>query len=145
MPTTASFATYKRWLLGARGHSLRMSDTALRTQARTQGPQNASAGFAQSPLFVASFGVDRRILRRALARTRPSSRNTLDAYRRDLRLFSEWLAQTRSASLDTRQRGRSERVQRGASEGQIDVGEPAPLGVSPLLRGGLCASIARRR
>jgi len=29
------------------------------------------------------------------------SRNTLDAYRRDLRLFAEWLASTRNASLDT--------------------------------------------
>jgi integrase/recombinase XerD len=29
------------------------------------------------------------------------SRNTLDAYRRDLRLFCEWLAQSRNASLDT--------------------------------------------
>jgi integrase/recombinase XerD len=29
------------------------------------------------------------------------SRNTLDAYRRDLRLFSEWLARSHSASLDT--------------------------------------------
>src|ERR1700744_2967563 len=29
------------------------------------------------------------------------SRNTLDAYRRDLRLFCEWLAHTRNASLDT--------------------------------------------
>ncbi|SEJ26299.1 site-specific tyrosine recombinase XerD [Paraburkholderia diazotrophica] len=29
------------------------------------------------------------------------ARNTLDAYRRDLRLFSEWLADTRDASLDT--------------------------------------------
>src|ERR1700761_8348961 len=29
------------------------------------------------------------------------SRNTLDAYRRDLRLFCEWLVQTRNASLDT--------------------------------------------
>ena len=29
------------------------------------------------------------------------SRNTLDAYRRDLRLFCEWLARSRNASLDT--------------------------------------------
>ena len=29
------------------------------------------------------------------------ARNTLDAYRRDLRLFSEWLASARDASLDT--------------------------------------------
>ena len=29
------------------------------------------------------------------------ARNTLDAYRRDLRLFSEWLADQRNASLDT--------------------------------------------
>jgi integrase/recombinase XerD len=29
------------------------------------------------------------------------SRNTLDAYRRDLRLFSEWLAHTRDSSLDS--------------------------------------------
>ncbi|KIG05722.1 Tyrosine recombinase xerC [Burkholderia sp. MR1] len=29
------------------------------------------------------------------------ARNSLDAYRRDLRLFAEWLAKTRGASLDT--------------------------------------------
>jgi integrase/recombinase XerD len=69
-----------------------MSDTLL---------EDASAGPAlSSPLFVtSSASID--AFCDALWLEHGLSRNTLDAYRRDLRLFGEWLAQTRNASLDT--------------------------------------------
>jgi integrase/recombinase XerD len=53
-----------------------------------------------SPLFLASTAsID--AFCDALWLEHGLSRNTLDAYRRDLRLFCEWLAQTRNTSLDT--------------------------------------------
>jgi integrase/recombinase XerD len=53
-----------------------------------------------SPLFVASSAsID--AFCDALWLEHGLSRNTLDAYRRDLRLFCEWLAHTRNTSLDT--------------------------------------------
>src|SRR3954454_2170699 len=71
-----------------------MSDTLVDDASADPG-----AGFAQSPLFVASSAsID--AFCDALWLEHGLSRNTLDAYRRDLRLFSEWLAQTRGASLD---------------------------------------------
>jgi len=55
---------------------------------------------ALSPLFVTSnASID--AFCDALWLEHGLSRNTLDAYRRDLRLFCEWLAQSRNASLDT--------------------------------------------
>src|ERR1700744_4080501 len=53
---------------------------------------------AASPLFVASSAsID--AFCDALWLEHGLSRNTLDAYRRDLRLFCEWLPQARKASL----------------------------------------------
>ncbi len=53
-----------------------------------------------SPLFVASnASID--AFCDALWLEHGLSRNTLDAYRRDLRLFCEWLAHSRNTSLDT--------------------------------------------
>jgi integrase/recombinase XerD len=55
---------------------------------------------SQSPLVVTSTAsID--AFCDALWLENGLSRNTLDAYRRDLKLFSQWLAHTRHASLDT--------------------------------------------
>jgi len=71
-----------------------MSDTLVE-DASAQSPSPLS-----SPLFAtSSASID--AFCDALWLEHGLSRNTLDAYRRDLRLFSEWLAQTRNASLDT--------------------------------------------
>ncbi|MCC8403645.1 site-specific tyrosine recombinase XerD [Paraburkholderia sp. MMS20-SJTN17] len=54
---------------------------------------------AASPLLLSSFtSID--AFCDALWLEHGLSRNTLDAYRRDLRLFCEWLAHTRNTSLD---------------------------------------------
>ncbi|TKC83193.1 site-specific tyrosine recombinase XerD [Trinickia terrae] len=69
----------------------------------------AAAGEAPppSPSLVASTGsID--AFCDALWLEHGLSRNTLDAYRRDLRLFAEWLAATHAASID------------GASEAQLN-------------------------
>ncbi|MGC2039503.1 site-specific tyrosine recombinase XerD, partial [Paraburkholderia caledonica] len=73
-----------------------MSDTLVE-DASAQSP---SPSPLSSPLFAtSSASID--AFCDALWLEHGLSRNTLDAYRRDLRLFSEWLAQTRNASLDT--------------------------------------------
>jgi integrase/recombinase XerD len=56
-------------------------------------PPSASPAFTASAASIDAF-CDALWLEHGL------SRNTLDAYRRDLRLFSEWLARAHSASLD---------------------------------------------
>src|ERR1700736_599772 len=71
-----------------------MSDTLVE-DASAQSPSPLS-----SPLFAtSSASID--AFCDALWLEHGLSRNTLDAYRRDLRLFSEWLARSHSASLDT--------------------------------------------
>ena len=61
---------------------------------------DASVASSLSPEFLASqASID--AFCDALWLEHGLSRNTLDAYRRDLRLFCEWLAGSRNASLDT--------------------------------------------
>jgi integrase/recombinase XerD len=70
------------------------------SEAIVANPADDSAAPAASPLFVASnASID--AFCDALWLEHGLSRNTLDAYRRDLRLFCEWLAQSRNSSLDT--------------------------------------------
>ena len=72
-----------------------MSETASSTAAAS----SSSDTVATSPLFTASnASID--AFCDALWLEHGLSRNTLDAYRRDLRLFAEWLAGTRELSLD---------------------------------------------
>src|ERR1700744_238148 len=75
-----------------------MSTTAITDTADLAAQADDAA--AASPLLLTSSAsidafCDSLWLEHGLAR------NTLDAYRRDLRLFCEWLAHTRNASLDT--------------------------------------------
>jgi integrase/recombinase XerD len=63
------------------------------TSAATEAPAPASAELITSTLSIDAF-CDALWLEHGL------SRNTLDAYRRDLRLFAEWLASTHAASID---------------------------------------------
>src|ERR1700744_3375167 len=70
------------------------------SEAIIANPADDSATPAASPLFVTSNAsidtfCDAMWLEHGL------SRNTLDAYRRDLRLFAQWLARERSNALDT--------------------------------------------
>jgi integrase/recombinase XerD len=67
--------------------------TVLDTDERQQ-------ALAASPLYLAS-GASIDAFCDALWLEHGLSRNTLDAYRRDLRLFAEWLASERNGSLDT--------------------------------------------
>jgi integrase/recombinase XerD len=69
-----------------------MSD--VQTDVNTQDAQPVSPLMLTSGASIDAF-CDALWLEHGLAR------NTLDAYRRDLRLFSEWLADQRTASLDT--------------------------------------------
>ncbi|ACC69715.1 site-specific tyrosine recombinase XerD [Paraburkholderia phymatum] len=67
------------------------------TDVLTEDAQPASP--AVSPLLLTS-GASIDAFCDALWLEHGLARNTLDAYRRDLRLFSEWLAERRDASLD---------------------------------------------
>ncbi|MGV2291865.1 site-specific tyrosine recombinase XerD [Trinickia sp. YCB016] len=70
-----------------------MTDAANATIAAEEAPP-------PSPTFTASTdSID--AFCDALWLEHGLSRNTLDAYRRDLRLFAEWLASTHSASIDS--------------------------------------------
>lgn len=61
-------------------------------------PPEAASALAQSLLAIDTF-CDAMWLEHGL------SRNTLDAYRRDLKLFSTWLASARAGTLDTTHEG----------------------------------------
>lgn len=74
------------------------AETAITETATTE--TAAEETIAASPLLTVSHAsidafCDSLWLEHGL------SRNTLDAYRRDLRLFAEWLAKARNGSLDT--------------------------------------------
>ncbi|MEQ5839628.1 site-specific tyrosine recombinase XerD [Paraburkholderia acidicola] len=72
-----------------------MSETA----SSSTDASSSSDTVATSPLFTASTAsID--AFCDALWLEHGLSRNTLDAYRRDLKLFAEWLARTRDLSLD---------------------------------------------
>lgn len=70
-----------------------MTETAI-TETAAESASSPSPLLAASHASIDAF-CDSLWLEHGL------SRNTLDAYRRDLRLFSEWLAKARNGSLDT--------------------------------------------
>src|SRR5476649_2638402 len=72
------------------------------------------------------------------------AKNSLEAYRRDLRLFSEWLSKTRGGTVDTA----TEADMNGylaARRADKATSEPPVIGLQALLRVGIARTSSARR